>query len=331
MDKLQQKIHSMAADKAGKKFTLTPEEVQNLDYKLTELERWRATSLKRLSSNDPLTDGIKYCLDKLDLSERKGKPFVALNASRLKSFVFALEAIQDMTRYAMLGGVSVKERKVIRIYFPVSVTEVGKFGGEDYAEMSNGYDRTVSEVIACAQEDLDERGLWSLYPGDSILYGKIAGVMLDVERTDEYGLRGYAKVALYKSLSGFDIASVIRFLSKQVKEWFAAKIRGHEFMSVDNDKKLAVDLSAASNAASYQTEAFLDTSTDYSVLRKIFSRISDERFVQDPDNSKRQTRQYILTDSCAEVDGAPGDILMLEDTVNHERMSFAFNMHGELV
>ena len=176
---------------------------------------------------------------------------------------------------------------------------------------------------------MDERGLWSLYPGNSTLYGKIAGVTLDVERTDEYGLRGYAKVALYKSLSGFDVASVIRFLSKQVKEWLAAKIRAHEFMSVDNDKKLAVDLSAASNAANYQTETFLDTSTDYSVLHKIFSRISDERFVTD--NNGRQVRQYIFTETCAEVDGGLGDIMFIEDTVNHEKMSFAFNMHGELV
>ena len=327
MTDIQEKIHGMANDKQAANFTLTQADVVALEYQLSELQKWRETGFSRLRGEDVLNDGLTYLRTRFDVAERNGKAFAAVNVNRLKSFIVSMDAIQDAIRYSMLNGVSVKERKDFCIYFPVAVTPIGSLGGENFADM--GYDQRIIDSLAKAQEGFDERGLWAFFPGESALYLKIQSAFIGAERTDADGVRGFVRVVLNKSITGYDVATVIRFVAKQMKDWFAAKVRGFEFQDDADERTLAVDLSDAFNVGNYQVPSFMDNSTDYSVMKKIFSRVSDEHFVTN--DKGHPVRQYMVTETCAEIDGAPGDVVTFTDTVNKESMSFAFNMNGELV
>lgn len=326
MDNIFEAIHAMATDKATSKFQMTSKQAVELDYLLDELKRWRETGLTRPSDPDnALSDGISYIQSGLTSAKAKNSDYVRLEVNRVAAFARSLEAVQDYMRYAMLGGVPCEKGKtrVLEITFPLEVSVVGHI---DDTRDTLIYMDEIKSALASALDTLGEDGLWGMYPDSTKLYLKVKSLWLTAKENEFDEVDGAVKVTISESLTGYDVASIIRFVSRQMTDWLAWKIRSFTFES-DDGEQLAVSVEDAKDAAVYTPEPLFERKSDYSVLReRMFDMMSNQMVERDG----QQVHAYIVAETCAEVSGSPGSMITVTDTVNHERMTFAFDMTGKL-
>lgn len=179
---------------------------RSLLYYLEELERWRKTGLAVMSEYTRKLDSLIATGDKADMQK-------------------SLSELREVFRYSMLHGVYVKNRKTVRLTFPVevlvrraddfkrSVLESG-YAESEY-DASDGFSEAIA-AITKFNDQLPDSGLWSMFPEDSYLYDRVASAFPRIERS-EGEIIGNMFVEFKRSVTGYELAMIISFLERQMR------------------------------------------------------------------------------------------------------------------